>query len=109
MTMEHIDEQVVPIRNLLERIVAREGRQAAAIEVAVDGETVFEHYEGSDAAGRPATVETLWDLASIGKVYTAATVTALVERGALTFSRPVAAILPDFTGEGRERITLRHL
>jgi CubicO group peptidase (beta-lactamase class C family) len=34
---------------------------------------------------------------------------ALVERGALLLSTPVHAVLPDFRGDGREAITLRHL
>src|SRR4051794_7338706 len=102
-------ERLAAVRDLLKQLVAREGLPGAAIAVAVDGEPIFEHYEGNAAAGRTAAADTLWDLASIGKAYTAATITALVERGELTFSRPVAAVLPACTGGGRERITLRHL
>jgi CubicO group peptidase (beta-lactamase class C family) len=102
-------DRLAAVRDLLGRLVAQNGLPGAAIAVAVDGERVFEHYEGDAAPGRTAAADTLWDLASIGKAYTAATITALVERGELTFSRPVAAVLPECTGGDRERITLRHL
>lgn len=107
--MANIAERFAVVRDLLGRLVAQEGVPGAALAVSVDGATVFEQYEGIAAPGRPSDSSTLWDLASIGKAYTAATITALVERGELTFSRPVAAILPACTGGGRERITLRHL
>src|SRR3954469_20509927 len=107
--MEAFEERFAAVRDLLDRMVSREGVPGAALVVAMDGVTVFEHYAGAAAPGRPADAGTLWDLASIGKAYTAATITALVERGALSFSRPVAAVLPACTGEGRERITLRHV
>jgi CubicO group peptidase (beta-lactamase class C family) len=102
-------DRLAAVRDLLGRLVAQNGLPGAAIAVAVDGERVFDHYEGDAAPGRTAAADTLWDLASIGKAYTAATITALVERGELTFSRPVAAVLPECTGGDRERITLRHL
>jgi len=107
--MADVAERFAAVRDLLGRMVAREGVPGAALAVTVDGATVFEQYDGIAAPGRPADAGTLWDLASIGKAYTAATITALVERGELTFSRPVAAVLPACTGDGRERITLRHL
>src|SRR3954447_2887152 len=107
--MTDFEERFVPVRDLLRRMVANEGLPGVALAVTVDGATVIEQYEGFAAPGRPADSGTLWDLASIGKAYTAATITALVERGELTFSRPVAAVLPACTGEGRERITLRHV
>ena len=107
--MEDFDARFAAVRDLLGHMVEREGVPGAALAVAVDGEPVFTHYAGDAAPGCPAAADTLWDLASIGKVYTAATITALVERGELSFSRPVAAVLPACTGDGRERITLRHL
>src|SRR5215213_2113355 len=107
--MVNFEERFASVRDLLGRMVAREGVPGAALAVAVDGATVFEHYAGEATPGHPADSGTLWDLASIGKAYTAATITALVEQGELTFSRPVAAVLPACAGDGRERITLRHL
>ena len=58
----------------------------------------------------PMTPETVFDLASITKVV--ATTTALmqlVERGRLRIEDPVSKYWPEFKGNGKERITVRHL
>lgn len=107
--MADFDAHLAAIHGLLERMVAQDGVPGAALAVAVDGEPVFTHFAGDATPGRRAGADTLWDLASIGKAYTAATIVALVERGELTLSQPVETILPACTGDGRERITLRHL
>src|SRR4051794_34492837 len=107
--MPEVAARFARLEALLNRFVETEGVPGTALAVAVDDEIVFEHYAGLAAPGRAADPQTLWDLASIGKGYTAATIIALVERGELTFSRPVAAWLPACHGDGREQITLRHL
>jgi CubicO group peptidase (beta-lactamase class C family) len=94
---------------LLRRMITDEGVEGGGIAVARRGELVFEEYAGKARPGVAANEETLWPLASISKIYTAAVVTALVERGLLTFSRKVGAVIPAFTGEGREKITVRQL
>lgn len=58
----------------------------------------------------PMTPRTVFDLASVTKV--AATTSALmvlVDRGAVELDVPVVRYLPDFRGDGRETITVRHL
>ena len=58
----------------------------------------------------PMTVDTRFDLASVTKVMaTTMAVMLLVDRGALDLDAPVERWLPDFTGDGRESITPRHL
>lgn len=53
---------------------------------------------------------TLWDLASLTKVLATTTAVAqLVERGAVALDAPVQRYLPDWTGSGKERVTVRHL
>jgi CubicO group peptidase (beta-lactamase class C family) len=98
-----------PVRDGIEQVVHREAVDGAAVAIALAGERVVEYGFGVAAPGQPVTSETLWAVGSITKLYTAATVMALVERGVLTLSTPVHAILPTFTGEGRERVTMRHL
>jgi CubicO group peptidase (beta-lactamase class C family) len=65
---------------------------------------VFEHFAGDAAPGLRAGRDVLWPLASITKLYTAATVMRLVELGELTVNTPVWQVLPDFTGDGREDV-----
>ncbi len=58
----------------------------------------------------PMTEDTLFDAASLTKVVACApAVLLLVERGRLRLEDPVCCYLPEFTGGGREAVTLRHL
>ena len=93
---------------VLDRLVA--GPVAGvALAVAVGGEVIAERYAGEAAPRLPAGPSTLWPLASISKLYTAAASMALIERGEITLSTRVETVLPGFVGGGRERMTLRHL
>jgi CubicO group peptidase (beta-lactamase class C family) len=58
----------------------------------------------------PISEDTIYDAASLTKVLaTAPAIALLIERGKLDLDSPVNTYLPEFTGEGRETITLRHL
>ncbi|MEX2153398.1 MAG: serine hydrolase domain-containing protein [Gemmatimonadaceae bacterium] len=53
---------------------------------------------------------TLWDLASLTKIVGTTTALAqLVERGAVDLDSPVQRYVPDWTGPGKESVTVRHL
>ena len=55
-----------------------------------------------------ATVDTIYDLASLTKVTaTAIAVAILVERGEINYDDPVAKYFPDFAQNGKESITIR--
>ncbi len=95
--------------DLLDRFVAEGQTDGAAVAVAHRGELAGAYDAGFAAPGRPAAADTLWPLASISKSYTAAATMALVERGLLTLDTTVTSVLPAFRGDGRERVTLRHL
>jgi len=63
-----------------------------------------------DAATRPMTADTVFDLASLTKV--AATLPAvlyLVGRGEVGLDEPAASYLPAIDGPGKDEITVRHL
>jgi uncharacterized protein YbbC (DUF1343 family)/CubicO group peptidase (beta-lactamase class C family) len=56
------------------------------------------------------TVDTIFDLASLTKpIATATCVMILVDRGLVDVDAPVVRYLPEFTGKGKERITVSHL
>jgi uncharacterized protein YbbC (DUF1343 family)/CubicO group peptidase (beta-lactamase class C family) len=56
------------------------------------------------------TEDTIFDAASLTKVLaTTPAVMLLVERGKVQVDTPVKAYIPEFVGEGREAITVRHL
>lgn len=111
VTPEDVDNsgRLEPARDLLDRFVSEECVAGVALTIAIGGQPVAAFHRGRAAADQWAVTSTLWPMASITKLYTAATVMALVESGELTLSMPVRNILPGFVGEGRERVTLRHL
>lgn len=58
----------------------------------------------------PMSADTIFDAASLTKaVATAPAVALLLERGRLKLDASVGDYLHEFTGEGRERVTVRHL
>lgn len=58
----------------------------------------------------PMTEDTIFDLASVTKAVAAASAAMwCVDQGLFEVDDPVSRHLPEFTGEGREKITLRHL
>jgi CubicO group peptidase (beta-lactamase class C family) len=56
-----------------------------------------------------ATTDTLYDYASLTKLFTTTAVMRLVERGRLGLDEPVARWLPDFGAGGKQAVTLRQL
>ncbi len=57
----------------------------------------------------PVTEDSLFDLASLTKTFTAAAIVKLAQQGVLNLDDPVADVLPVGRGRGAERITLRML
>lgn len=89
--------------------IAEGGFAGVAVIAAKAGEIVIEEYAGMAAPGHLAGINTLWPLASISKLYTAAIIMRLVEQGELTLSTLAGHFFPEFTGDGRELVRLRHL
>jgi len=81
----------------------------AALAVSHQGKQIVDWAGGNARDGVAAGSDTLWPLASISKVYTAAMLMVLVERGALSLGTTASSVLSGFTGDGRDAITLRHL
>ncbi len=97
------------IEHFIDRIVEEGGVNGVGIAIAVRGEPVFEYLKGEAAPGTQATADTLWPLASISKVYTAAAIMSLIEEGRLGMWSQPSVVFPEFRGGGREEIRLRHL
>ncbi len=70
----------------------------AAIALVQDGRLVLaEGFGVRDlATGAPTTADTVFQLASVSKTFTAATVAALVDRKRLTWEQPMLPLLPGF-------------
>jgi CubicO group peptidase (beta-lactamase class C family) len=108
-TVPNASGPLAPVFRRIERFLVDKEIDGAALAVVHRGELAAEWYCGDASPGRRAAPDTIWPLVCISKVYTAATVMALVERGELTLSMPVSAHLPAFKREGLDGIRLRHL
>lgn len=97
----------------VESLLARGGAPGAVVLIGRSDGVVFRRAYGRRAVVpdvEPMTVDTVFDLASVTKaVATATSVMWLVEAGRIDLDAPISGVLPQFTGGGRERITVRHL
>ena len=57
----------------------------------------------------PAAVDTRYRIASITKLFTSVLILQLAQEGRLDLNAPLRAALPDYPGEGADRITVREL
>ena len=57
----------------------------------------------------PMTTGTVFDLASVSKLFTSITVVQLIEQGLVQLEEPVATYLPEFAVNGKEAVTIREL
>lgn len=57
----------------------------------------------------PATTSTIWDMASMTKLFTSIAAVQLIQQGRLGLDTPVAAYLPQFAQHGKGDITIRNL
>ncbi len=85
--------------------------RGAALCIQVDGETVIDLWAGSaDKTGeQPWHSDTILNLFSCTKTFTAVAALQLVAEGKLTLDAPVARVWPEFAAAGKEHITLRQL
>ena len=57
----------------------------------------------------PMRRDTIFDLASVSKLFTSIVVVQLIEEGLVELEAPVATYLPEFAAAGKESVTIRHL
>ena len=105
--------QLIAADSIVAEWVAERRVPGAVLLVIENGRVVHERAHGL-ARTEPTPVamrtETVFDLASVTKVMaTTMALMVLVDRGEVALDEPVRAYLPDFTGGGKEQITLRHL
>jgi CubicO group peptidase (beta-lactamase class C family) len=82
-----------------------------AVVVGQHGRLLGEYYGGRQAAGGgdPVDASTLYSIASITKVYTAAAFMRLVDRGVVGLDEPVRRAVPAFSGADKRGISFREL
>ena len=85
---------------------------AAALLVEHNGKIEVEQGFGSlsrKTGAKPCRSDSIFLVASISKPVTAMAVMKLVDQGRIALDDPAQKYLPEFTGDGRERITIRNL
>lgn len=92
--------------------VAKRGKFSGSVALAKDGKVLFAEahglaHRGFKVANRP---NTKFNLASMGKMFTAVAIARFVDEGRLSFDTTVGEVLPDFPNQAiREKVTVRHL
>ncbi|MGG5257676.1 serine hydrolase [Phycicoccus avicenniae] len=86
-----------------------------------DGAVVARHASGWASRWKDATTElprdqwepmrrdTVFDLASVSKLFTSLVTVQLIEQGKVSLDAPVATYLPEFAANGKESVTVRQL
>jgi CubicO group peptidase (beta-lactamase class C family) len=85
---------------------------SGAILVARDGKPVYESARGlaNRGWGVPNRIDTKFNVASLGKMFTAVAIAQLVERGKLSYQDTLEKVLPDYPDkEVARKITVHHL
>jgi CubicO group peptidase (beta-lactamase class C family) len=113
MTTEQAPIDQATLQNRLEELSAKYDVPGASVAV-LSGDQVVTAAVGvvNRETGVAATPQTLFQIGSITKVYTAALVARFVERGELDLDEPVRTYLPEFQvadDTATETVTLRHL
>jgi len=106
--------RLATIDRVIERGIKAGGYPGAAVVVGRRGATVWEKGFGrlgwTSESGGVVAERTIYDLASLTKVIATTTaVMILFDEGKLHLDDPVAKYIPDFTGGGKENVTLRML
>lgn len=107
-TMTKVNDAVQAV---LDTLVAN-GRETGVQVAAYLGEDlVVDAWAGTadPASGRLVDGNTLFNVFSVSKAVTAAAVHVQAERGLIEYDKPLAAYWPEFSGDARERVTVRHV
>jgi beta-N-acetylhexosaminidase len=111
--LQPVQERLGMLDNVLDRYIQQHVFPGASVAIGYRGHLIYQKAFGRfdySAKGKPVSKETIYDLASLTKVVTATTLTMqCFESGILKLDDPVSRFYPSFIGNGREKITLKHL
>ncbi|MFD1953026.1 serine hydrolase domain-containing protein [Paenibacillus thailandensis] len=100
------------IRNAATRMVGEGITPAQVVYAARRGVVIVHQADGKlgpDPEAVDLTVDALFPVCSITKLFTATSVMMLVEQGRVGLNRPVCDYIPEFAGEGKENVRIHHL
>ncbi len=98
------------IERLLEKFVSAGYERGVQVAAYFNGELVVDAWAGTaDPAGKiRVDGQTLFPVFSTTKGIAATLVHQLVEQGKLEYDAPLARVWPEFAGNGKEKLSLRH-
>ena len=104
-------EKLRAIDTVVTKALENKQTPGAVVLVGHDDKVVYKKAFGylSSARTVPTTCETIFDLASLTKVFTATAIILLAEKGLLRISAPVCIYIPEFAQNGKEKITIEQL
>lgn len=107
----HFELQFEAVREAFAALFDNHQERGAALCIQIGGETVVDLWAGTaDKDGAQAWhSDTILNLFSCTKTFTAVTALQLVAEGKLALDVPVAQYWPEFAAAGKQSITLRHL
>lgn len=107
----HFELQFEAVREAFAALFDNPQERGAALCIRIGGETVVDLWAGTaDKDGAQAWhSDTILNLFSCTKTFTAVTALQLVAEGKLALDVPVAQYWPEFAAAGKQSITLRHL
>lgn len=113
MTIIHgaFDERLARVHETFERGFTDHGELGASVAVMIDGKLAMDLHAGfmDKAKTRPWTADTLANVFSVTKAWTATMAHRLVDQGKLDLDTPVASYWPEFAANGKERIVVHSL
>jgi CubicO group peptidase (beta-lactamase class C family) len=104
------DEKAARLETVMDEY-ARLGHFSGTILLAKDGEAVLHKSYGlADVENQLLNDnETMYNIGSVGKIFTAVMIMQQVEKGALDLHEPIATYLPAYNIPNQDKITLHHL
>ncbi|MEM8508446.1 MAG: serine hydrolase [Bacteroidota bacterium] len=101
-------EQVMQIRKLLDSTELVNNYHGAIL--IADGEDILlQEAYGVSTSNLPNTIDTQYDLASMGKLFAATAILQLVEQGKLSLDQTVGELLPEYPNQDALEIQVQHL
>ena len=104
--------RVKHIANLAEKWVS-EGKTTSVIVLTARRGVIFLHAAfgrmGSEPDSPPVSQDSIFGFASVSKSFTATAIMLLVEEGFVGHNRPVKEYIPEFNGDGKDKVLVSHL
>lgn len=107
-TLKIHTDRLEHLEKMLNQWTIEEKKQAVVIKVNRFGTTIFEGAYGKNTKDSLLSCDTIFSVASNTKPIIATLLMILQEDGLLDLTDPVNKYIPEFTGEGKEKICLWH-